>query len=109
MNERSNGNGNGRNSGDRGDPVDAFAASDDETVVAASEEYVLGFLAKFPGGLRRLADRFDEHRSDVRKAGIAAVLDGLREEVREAELILAGAGRGMDRIILSRKKKGKRP
>jgi hypothetical protein len=97
--------GHGTGGGD--DSVDGFGSADDETVVAASESYVLGFLARFPGGLRRLADRFDEHRSAVLEAGLAVVLEELRKEVREAELILAGTGRGMDRIIVSRKKKGK--
>lgn len=105
-NERRNGNGGG-GSGGGGDSADGFGGADDETVVAASESYVLGFLSRFPGGLRRLADRFDQHREDVLEAGLAVVLEDLRDEVREAEIILAGTGRGMDRIIVSRKKKGR--
>lgn len=84
--------------GDERDSIDEDAGSDDATVVVSSDDFVVGALARLPGGLRRLADRVDQHRAVVREVGIGVFGTELRDEMREIELIAAGIVRALDRM-----------
>lgn len=101
MKDERSGNGSGGSPGIGGDPADAFAGSDDETVVIVSDEYTRRAIGKLDGGLRGAADRCRRFVALGGEAGSEAealtVLEELTEALAELELNVAGAKRAVGR------------